>query len=315
MKDRFLFCAPIQNNQCAPQKLYIYCNTYNLKKAKDCLKGNIHLSFSSEFNDPFDAMFDQKFQVSWFCKTNPAQMYDTILARLWSIRTVDAVEEYRKMECISKERFVGFAKELVSFEEAIDVFNALLPKNEIYQVKKDLVISLIEDAINERNPAISYPCTIACFSDKFDSIPMWAYYGNNQGVCIEYDLSLLDESVESQKRIKESIFQVQYSDDRPVDNMSTISDSYFHKSSAWAHENEWRIVSLSQAENVYLPCVSRIYLGVYFSKNSCEKKKTIFDLLCKKNIPVYKMVPNQSVFALEAVEYELEKYERLELTK
>lgn len=81
---------------------------------------------------------------------------------------------------------------------------------------------------------------VACFSEKWDSIPMWSYYADSHnGCCFKYDLDLLDSKDVMQMNIRNSIHKVWYSNKRFTDNQGSFSP--FMKDESWSHEQEWRI--------------------------------------------------------------------------
>lgn len=80
--------------------------------------------------------------------------------------------------------------------------------------------------------------SVCCFTDNPLNELMWAHYAdNNNGVCLEFDLSKTPE-------LHEKIFPVEYSDIFPVINsMEELPDALFTKRKLWSYENEWRMLS------------------------------------------------------------------------
>lgn len=108
---------------------------------------------------------------------------------------------------------------------------------------------------------------IACFSEKLDSLPMWAHYAaNHTGYVIEYDLKKL--SAENLGLF----YKVAY---LPTENFvygNPISKFpltlLLQKSDEWGYESEWRIIKTKEFSN-YIdlsPCISAVYLGCLFDK-------------------------------------------------
>lgn len=109
--------------------------------------------------------------------------------------------------------------------------------------------------------------SLKCFSEDWQNLLMWAHYANNySGLCVEYDLSLL----QLDDHLFDYLFPVIYSDQRrqishliklsakelrmfkakqllreDPDNVSMMNDViswYLTKSIHWEYEKEWRIV-------------------------------------------------------------------------
>ncbi len=89
---------------------------------------------------------------------------------------------------------------------------------------------------------------VACFSEKCDSLLMWAHYADNhQGMCVEYDL------VKMVKELNLAPIPVIYSNERVILNKLNPSTVYQDahakvieglttKSLDWSYENEWRVI-------------------------------------------------------------------------
>ena len=128
---------------------------------------------------------------------------------------------------------------------------------------------------------------ICCFSAVNDSVLMWSHYANSsQGICIEYDFSVLP----SDSLIKNMIFPVGYTDS-PLDLSDLIDDtmenrickssidaailcSSLTKASVWNYEKEWRIFVPKSLYSSQLRRVKwriqikpkKIYFGYHFLK-------------------------------------------------
>lgn len=101
---------------------------------------------------------------------------------------------------------------------------------------------------------------IACFTNTPLSILMWAYYAENTGYCIEYDISEIRKNIENlvqeelrkkgksrTKRIKADAVSYKHTlPCAPLFFQKEMNDQpfskYFCKAKCWEHENEYRIV-------------------------------------------------------------------------
>ena len=103
----------------------------------------------------------------------------------------------------------------------------------------------ITDMDNLRNSA-----WICSLSKVYDSLLMWAYYGNHKGVCIGLDMERAHKYL---SRIQCGVYigamkmEVQYKDVIEKPNYFNNSEDYFHyllstKAKAWEHEQEVRLV-------------------------------------------------------------------------
>lgn len=161
---------------------------------------------------------------------------------------------------------------------------------------------------------------ITCLSEKKNDLLMFAHYADSfKGFCIEYDLSLLENSVF--QKIIPYFFPVIYAQ-KPEDlryknilgedilnhiesiekhklSLEKLDDviSYFvHKAKMWEYENEWRfIVPVDQYGNAFdirgnvnnkvvlfknFDCISSIYLGLNIAD---DKKEHITEIVQRLN--------------------------------
>lgn len=89
---------------------------------------------------------------------------------------------------------------------------------------------------------------VSCFSEKYDSLLMWAHYANNhKGMCVEYELMGFNTNLQY------TPVPIIYSKDRvhldsiDIDNPEKGIQNYFikcliQKSLEWSYEAEWRII-------------------------------------------------------------------------
>ena len=135
---------------------------------------------------------------------------------------------------------------------------------------------------------------VACFSERWNSIPMWSYYADShRGCCFKYDLDLLDTNDVVQMNIRNSIYKVWYSNKRFTDGQGSFSP--FMKDESWSHEQEWRIFREYGHEFLFFPCLSEIYLGIDFDP---EKIDSIIEAIkyTAKSIKIFILHPCQEEY-------------------
>lgn len=139
--------------------------------------------------------------------------------------------------------------------------------------------------------------SMTCLTETNDNTLMWSHYANNhEGICVEYDLKLLQEDsfgickhlfpviydnsrlvnrdiqplIESHCALKKAITErYVYDGDEMLDDILPI---FLTKGNAWKYEQEWRIVftkkqmydvddEILYSGNLPFPCVTAVYLG------------------------------------------------------
>ena len=166
--------------------------------------------------------------------------------------------------------------------------------NDIYE---GLPVFDIEGEDKEKLQELKDCAYIKCFSEDYRSNLMWAHYADNhKGICVEYDLSLLDWKND----IWRHIFPVLYENDRPFSaeavlkicdsqnwlnfdifqnaypsEASILNDAlimYLFKGTEWEREKEWRIIYSKYQlycnsgngvidNMIAFDCATAIYLG------------------------------------------------------
>lgn len=152
------------------------------------------------------------------------------------------------------------------------------------------------------------------FSEENESPYMWGNYADNlQGICIEYDLSLLNINHEvlkhifpviySNKRFKDDytlqwLIECRESLDNPNDKydigeLSEINGLYLVKGKEWEQESEWRIIfniwenqeriksnKRLNFDYIEMDCISSVYMGYRMDE---QKKMHIKEIVDRKN--------------------------------
>lgn len=302
----------ISPNYRIDRKLYKYFS--NIEFAIDSIKyRRIHLDMPRQFNDPFEA------RICINSYTNNAKRTFLNSALCDVIKLFANYYDGHIKHCIIKkacrildnipESWTGFAD--------VTTYKALC---EIYKAFGNVDFSLEEfcDIVNE-SYAIDHGwvlcrCKMSCFSEIWDSIPMWAYYaGSHAGVCIEYDLSRLDLNKELNREIIRNISKVHYTPVR-VDLGAMLVESedlngglnfMISKADAWEHEHEWRIICETEEEYLPFDCISKIYLGVNFPKDSERYNALVEAVKSYENLNIYKCVLDAHEYKLaQRVEYD-----------
>ena len=141
-------------------------------------------------------------------------------------------------------------------------------------------VSTIDCGFVERERVMRVKCRISCFSEVSDSILMWSYYAKgHDGICIEFDLSLLKKNTELTNKIFRGMTKVHYSPVRADLQYSSSSTSDLNflvtKANVCEHEHEWRLISTTDAEYLPFDCISNVYIGINFDVKATKYKRLL----------------------------------------
>ncbi|WP_159065838.1 DUF2971 domain-containing protein [Gorillibacterium timonense] len=151
---------------------------------------------------------------------------------------------------------------------------------------------------------------VSCFSETYESILMWSHYADyHRGFCIGYDFKSLGLSDMRFRMLEPVVYRNDMFDlssffnpDTLINNSTNIFVALYAsivKSSEWAYEKEWRIVSSNgvfEKECVFVvPKPKAIYLGVKVLNKDREKLLMISE---RRNIPIYQMKMSENKFQL-----------------
>lgn len=240
----------ICNKNTLPPKLYKYYG--NIEYVVKALQNKgVYLENPAKFNDPFDELYSPIHIGSATYKTWCT--FQEIISYFLSSK--EYIENYWGVidfDYTCNQIFQGDYDWVITIKDAVKEFIHISGFSGIPEdtITNDLLARRYSPRINLSNEFLG----ISCFCNTKESIPMWAYYGKSHtGICVEYDLNLLNDDV------KNSLQPVRYSDIRDNNNV------HFCKSHQWMHEQEWRII-VSDSDKEYLPfdCVSGIYFGERF---------------------------------------------------
>jgi hypothetical protein len=175
-------------------------------------------------------------------------------------------------------------------------------KENLEVLKENFQKNNFEENIKYMNGTVK----VCCFSERNDSIPMWAHYADDhKGFCIEYDI------YDQPKDLIQFLFPIIYADEI-TDITNELSKGVMgwgikptiHKSQDWSYEKEWRFIkstplvpAVKGASLKFIP-IKAIYLGT----DICDEDKSkLVEIADTKNIPVYKMKMSDTRFAFQPV--------------
>lgn len=175
---------------------------------------------------------------------------------------------------------------------------------------------------------------IGCLSEEEKSILMWSHYANNnQGICLEYDLSNCNvtDLLYPVIYLEEPIDTTELCEEQKYSNLElAVLLSIITKYNIWSYEREWRIILglyggkalPDRTQIINIPNPSTIYLGKNFLKYWINEKKSdraLFNRFCeyvKNNNIKLKVMRNKLLsFELEAIDIELDEIRFLDETK
>lgn len=167
-------------------------------------------------------------------------------------------------------------------------------------------LNLDEDKDNSfqiiRNEVIKFAheeMRVSCFSEKYDSLLMWAHYAcSHKGYCIEYDTTLMPQNT------RRNLLPVIYQDEI----YDSTNDMYYnnpncfnfllHKSNEWHYEEEWRIATYQKGllgPIIFKEYISSLIIGLNCSYND---KVSVLKWARKNKKPVYQTEISYEKYAL-----------------
>ncbi|UST81480.1 DUF2971 domain-containing protein [Pseudomonas siliginis] len=283
-----------------PTRLYKFreVNKYSLDNLRDA---TLHLTFASNFNDPYDSAVDFD---PHFGSTHAELLLDGIEDISQSERSaiLDAadpvLEVVRLLLSRSDELAEVDGKELLA----------------IAAVFKESHAGFVAKTVNELNIKLQNSYKICSLTERLDSLPLWAHYANNHsGFAMEYDF----QSLPLESLLGLALWPVRYSGVFRASDLlvgvktkSAFNNLFgviaaLHKSPDWSYEEEWRLVladSASEPPRNYRAPLKAVYLG---SKISESDESLIIQEAAVAGIPVFKMRLVQHEFRMEAIPREL----------
>jgi len=167
-------------------------------------------------------------------------------------RPLDFNDIYDATSILSKDNWYDYFKDSHKLPFLIEIFKHVnkeysetSPSDVIEQLKNMKMDFWIE--LNKHCNETLRKMRIACFTECFDSMPMWAHYASDhQGVCLLYDTTSVADSLD-----KTRLFPVKYSKQIPdiiyfINNRkrrkNLIESCATRKHADWSYEKEWRLV-------------------------------------------------------------------------
>ncbi|BCJ06709.1 hypothetical protein PRtIB026_A35350 [Pseudomonas sp. RtIB026] len=257
--------------------------------ALDNLRNNtLFCAKPKTFNDPFDCALTLKGpdERTIYCKT--------IISLGWE------TEEHLNLIKNAADPFgalIQIAKQQTKLTEYLDKHNF-----------REKIEEILFEPIQTLNDKMRDSCNICSLSERVDSLPMWAHYGDDHcGFAMEYDFRKLD----ARSKLRSSIWPVLYEKKRydvtqqifgrPVKKFNElfVLGGALSKSADWQYEQEWRIVkyvgSNTPPSNVKVPAPVALYLGAEITE---EHSKVLREEAKRKNIPVFRMVLSKDAFKM-----------------
>lgn len=249
-------------------KLYRYFS--NIKYAlQEIQSGEIYLTLSDSFNDPFDCKIVNDGSVFLANQKGKVKLILSFTNKIL-LKCKDFIEsffleyDFDVMENAFIDSLNG-KMETTPFDYLNFVHN--------YCNRKDTFKNFIErlkESYIQNQPIVSVCKRVACFSEVNNSILMWSYYANkHKGICLEYTPTELDLEDEYQLSLFNGLQKVfysenQYNQSKFFYSMDDINNVFFNKAQCWAHEQEWRLVLSKNRKKIKFPCLTGIYLGANF---------------------------------------------------
>lgn len=229
----------------------------------------------------YDVQYNEKRLTGEIFFNRPSNFNDVFDAQHEVVNNIDAFQDYSEI----KKRL-----EEIGYSNSSDIISKLKGvEGEKY--KMEIRKKQIEHV------------GITCLTNTPLSILMWAYYTENNGYCIEYDINVIRENIvslvqkefekkgiktKSTKRIQAGA--VLYQHTLPCAPLffkkgakNQPYSKYFCKAKCWEHENEYRI-ALSLLPNTPLKFKGAVKSITFGYNISVEKVQTILTLIANLNL-------------------------------
>lgn len=307
-----------------PDKMYKYFG--NLKYAFDSIKNDsIHFDVVNSFNDPFECynellyISDPKYfnMISFYVlkkeliykdgniqspelknKIKEIRNFDIYNAIMNYLNTnSDFIEQdangfpYKKSK---HDLFVHLYKQVKDSPESILrmrkelIVNYFCEKWNLQKFSQRMIDKLTQDnsgKIKMQDQGIK----VSCFSERNDSILMWAYYANShKGICVEYDFS--------DKENKRRVGRVLY---KKLRNFNS-NNWYRIKANCWRHEREWRMAQIPPIYDTRV-AVRNIYFGVNYDYANDEYYHQIVKCAKYRGIGMYRAIQSQNDYEIDFI--------------
>ena len=279
-----------------PSRLFKFreVNEYSLNNLREA---TLHLTFASNFNDPYDSAVDFD---PHFGATHAELLLDGI----------EAVDEFQRSAILLAEDPVLEVVKLLygRAEQPVAVAENMLET--IADVIRDNHTGFVAKTVNELNVKLQNSYKICSLTERLDSLPLWAHYAKNHaGFAMEYDF----RSLPLENLMGLALWPVRYNGvfdasdllkgvrtKRAFNNLFGVIAA-LHKSPDWSYEEEWRLVlpdSSSEPPQNYKVPLKAVFLG---SKISEDNANLVFQAAALAEVPVFKMRLVSHEFRMEAI--------------
>jgi hypothetical protein len=146
---------------------------------------------------------------------------------------------------------------------------------------------------------------IACLSETYENMLMWAHYaGNFSGICFGYSSSELIDGLPGNTKLIRVAYLDKPSTIRPNDLAqlpAVARRTLSQKQYSWAYEREWRLLAPVTGRISYVPArpLRNIYLGPRISE---PQKDLLLDAINDFDVSIYQMSLNGYVPDWEEVD-------------
>ena len=170
--------------------------------------------------------------------------------------------------------------------------NGELPPDDFKIMNTNGEIKNFTEILKKRQIGFKDCFRVACFSEKFDLMTMWAHYAaNHSGYVIEYDTTKMTT------KQKNKLYKIAYFSKEELKNVDFVPlrkpiFNLLQKDIEWAYEQEWRMVETRDADTYedLTECISAIYLGIDFKKQHYQDElEAIQEHFFKTGAKLYEM--------------------------
>lgn len=273
-----------------------FSSAKNLNDNKDC-------TFNANYLQQIEEMIKFFLTDGNYRKTLAKGLYLELVARNKDI-TLQIIEDC--LSCVSKNRskfsqlkFDKFCKDYhLTKEQRQKLINAIA----LYSDERQNEESIRKSVSNlcEQMEKIRSGNQICSLTSSYDKDSMWAYYCNNQGICIEYDFTKINSIINSieLKNVFINTQKVRYGRKKKFRYVDIIKltlqdtleskfeadklifDQLLTKDKSWSTEEEWRVLIHSRDNEIGLKIPAKIISAIYidFSVLQEDKAKRIIKL-------------------------------------
>jgi hypothetical protein len=263
----------------------------------------VWMASPDSYNDPYDCSFKV---AEEHVVTALKKSLLTEFAKIYNLQSEDAIEQIAKAISSAADPLMFLAAHIAEV-------NGITPGNNPQQMAEFVSLiapKMIGDTVGVLRQWRKV-IKVCSFSAVNDSILMWGHYAqDHKGFCVEYDL----ESLEPDHPLRRMLYPVIYSPqlydlttfaqklvgpNRQDFNPSSPLLGVLHKFDGWKYEEEWRVISFTQAvvddHNWAVPTPSRVFLG---TKMDSQNAKELIAICDPKGIEVCQMALAKDKFEL-----------------